>query len=152
MIACISPGSSSADHSLNTLRYADRLKDNTEVSKKYAHFDPSENKSVEKHKEKENLDREVQQRIASQKNIGLGKKEETSLPNVSTPLSNNNGIRTPKCNEKSVPKNVPPTQNNSQVQSEKIKIPANLPKNLKSESTPNHVSNKIEKSKSSAVK
>lgn len=29
MIACISPGSSSADHSLNTLRYADRLKDNT---------------------------------------------------------------------------------------------------------------------------
>ena len=28
MLACISPGSSSADHSLNTLRYADRLKDN----------------------------------------------------------------------------------------------------------------------------
>ena len=27
MVACISPGSSSADHSLNTLRYADRLKD-----------------------------------------------------------------------------------------------------------------------------
>lgn len=29
MIACISPGSSSADHSLNTLRYAERLKDQT---------------------------------------------------------------------------------------------------------------------------
>lgn len=29
MIACISPGSSSADHSINTLRYADRLKDNS---------------------------------------------------------------------------------------------------------------------------
>jgi kinesin family protein 2/24 len=29
MIACISPGSTSADHSLNTLRYADRLKDNS---------------------------------------------------------------------------------------------------------------------------
>lgn len=28
MIACISPGSSSADHSLNTLRYASRLKEN----------------------------------------------------------------------------------------------------------------------------
>jgi hypothetical protein len=27
MIACISPGSSSADHSLNTLRYSERLKD-----------------------------------------------------------------------------------------------------------------------------
>ena len=33
MIACISPGSSSADHSLNTLRYADRLKDKTNVVK-----------------------------------------------------------------------------------------------------------------------
>lgn len=29
MIACVSPGSSSADHSLNTLRYAERLKDQT---------------------------------------------------------------------------------------------------------------------------
>jgi kinesin family protein 2/24 len=28
MIACISPGSASADHSLNTLRYAQRLKSN----------------------------------------------------------------------------------------------------------------------------
>jgi kinesin family protein 2/24 len=29
MIACVSPGSSSADHSLNTLRYSERLKDQT---------------------------------------------------------------------------------------------------------------------------
>lgn len=28
MIACISPGNSSADHSINTLRYAARLKEN----------------------------------------------------------------------------------------------------------------------------
>lgn len=28
MIACISPGSASADHTLNTLRYAQRLKSN----------------------------------------------------------------------------------------------------------------------------
>lgn len=28
MLACVSPGSSSTDHSLNTLRYADRLKEN----------------------------------------------------------------------------------------------------------------------------
>lgn len=27
MIACISPGRTSADHTINTLRYADRLKD-----------------------------------------------------------------------------------------------------------------------------
>jgi kinesin family protein 2/24 len=32
MIACISPGSSSADHSLNTLRYASRLKENPSKS------------------------------------------------------------------------------------------------------------------------
>ena len=35
MIACISPGSSSADHSLNTLRYADRLKEKTSKPIKY---------------------------------------------------------------------------------------------------------------------
>ena len=28
MIGCVSPNSSSADHTLNTLRYADRLKTN----------------------------------------------------------------------------------------------------------------------------
>lgn len=28
MIACINPGSTSADHTLNTLRYAQRLKSN----------------------------------------------------------------------------------------------------------------------------
>jgi kinesin family protein 2/24 len=28
MIACINPGSSSADHTINTLRYAERLKTN----------------------------------------------------------------------------------------------------------------------------
>jgi len=40
MIACVSPASTSADHTLNTLRYADRLKGkrkedelNTSVSK-----------------------------------------------------------------------------------------------------------------------
>ena len=45
MIACISPGSSSADHSLNTLRYADRLKDNSELNDMY-------NKMVEENNKK----------------------------------------------------------------------------------------------------
>lgn len=31
MIACISPGSSSADHTINTLRYVDRLKEKNPV-------------------------------------------------------------------------------------------------------------------------
>ncbi len=50
MIACISPGSSSADHSLNTLRYADRLKEKTGIKI----IDPSEYKDrvVEKEKER----------------------------------------------------------------------------------------------------
>jgi kinesin family protein 2/24 len=33
MIACVCPGSSSADHTLNTLRYADRLKDRSNEPK-----------------------------------------------------------------------------------------------------------------------
>ena len=51
MIACISPGSSSADHSLNTLRYADRLKDNSELNEMY-------NKMVEENNRRnESLDK-----------------------------------------------------------------------------------------------
>lgn len=49
MIACVSPGSSSADHSLNTLRYADRLKDNTEMHEKF-------NQMVENNKKSESLE------------------------------------------------------------------------------------------------
>ena len=47
MIACISPGSSSADHSLNTLRYAERLKDQTEMSKKYNEINEINRKNYE---------------------------------------------------------------------------------------------------------
>ena len=31
MIACVSPGSSSSDHTINTLRYADRLKEKSGI-------------------------------------------------------------------------------------------------------------------------
>ena len=47
MIACISPGSSSADHSLNTLRYADRLKDNSEIHEMYNKMVEENNKRNE---------------------------------------------------------------------------------------------------------
>ena len=47
MIACISPGSSSADHSLNTLRYAQRLKDQTEMSKKYNQISENNRKNYQ---------------------------------------------------------------------------------------------------------
>lgn len=36
MIACINPGSSSADHTINTLRYAQRLKDTKGTAASYA--------------------------------------------------------------------------------------------------------------------
>lgn len=53
MIACISPGSSSADHSLNTLRYADRLKDNKEQHEMF-------NKMVEEmNRKNENLEKNL---------------------------------------------------------------------------------------------
>ena len=45
MSACISPGSTSADHSLNTLRYADRLKDRT--GQKLTEIQESRGDSVE---------------------------------------------------------------------------------------------------------
>lgn len=35
MIACINPGSSSADHTINTLRYAQRLKDEKSMQAAY---------------------------------------------------------------------------------------------------------------------
>lgn len=33
MIACLNPGSSSSDHTINTMRYAERLKENTKSGK-----------------------------------------------------------------------------------------------------------------------
>ena len=36
MIACINPGSSSADHTINTLRYAERLKTNKSSNDAYS--------------------------------------------------------------------------------------------------------------------
>jgi len=36
MIACINPGSSSADHTINTLRYAQRLKNDSNTQANYA--------------------------------------------------------------------------------------------------------------------
>lgn len=42
MIACVSPGHSSADHTLNTLKYADRLKDRSENQKQMAKYEVPE--------------------------------------------------------------------------------------------------------------
>lgn len=51
MLACISPGRSSADHTLNTLRYAERLKDrglsSANIITKYMSRDLKETKKLE---------------------------------------------------------------------------------------------------------
>ena len=39
MIACINPGTSSADHTLNTIRYAERLKDEKSTKNAYRNAD-----------------------------------------------------------------------------------------------------------------
>ena len=39
MIACINPGSSSADHTLNTLRYAERLKSDKSTNSAYRYVE-----------------------------------------------------------------------------------------------------------------
>ena len=39
MIACVSPGHNSADHTLNTLKYADRLKDRSENQKQMLKYE-----------------------------------------------------------------------------------------------------------------
>ena len=38
MIACVSPGFSSANHTINTLRYSDRLKEKTSMMKNNKHY------------------------------------------------------------------------------------------------------------------
>ena len=60
MIACVCPGSSSADHTINTLRYADRLKSKTNknfdpkdavfIKKEGAVFEEADNEEVSKSK------------------------------------------------------------------------------------------------------
>lgn len=126
MIACISPGSSSADHSLNTLRYAERLKDQTELSKKYNEI----NDSIERKYESENkveskgsidVKKDTIQKIESAKAI---KKEESK---------DNSTAHT-----KSLPNNGPPQppQNSKQVLEPKIgpnKLPPKIINPLKKE-------------------
>ena len=66
MIACISPGSSSADHSLNTLRYADRLKDNSEMHKMLNEMYENKKESIDYQNE---FSKDHIQKIESLKNI-----------------------------------------------------------------------------------
>lgn len=127
MIACVSPGSSSADHSLNTLRYAERLKDQTELSKKYNEI----NDSIERKYESENKGeskgsieprKDTIQKIESAKAI---KKEEgkDSGPAHTKSLPNNPPPPPP-----------PPPQNSKQVLEPKIgpnKLPPKITNPLK---------------------
>lgn len=104
MIACISPGSSSADHSLNTLRYADRLKDNSEMHKMlndmYENKKNSESIDVQNEFSKDHI-----QKIESLKNIRKEDKEKPAqnksvIPEKKVPpLPNNSGVNSKKKEE-----------------------------------------------------
>ena len=101
MIACVSPGSSSSDHSLNTLRYADRLKDQTELSKKCDEI-IQQNRGLEAKREQS---KEVMQKVDSANNL---KKEEPKQSNG----NGGKGGNDQKSNEvKNGPKNLPKAYN-----------------------------------------
>lgn len=67
MITCISPGHSSSDHSLNSLRYADRLKEQSSVANQVNQFIPKPDIAPVK--------KVVQQPLPSAKKIPPAKKE-----------------------------------------------------------------------------
>ena len=77
MIACISPGSSSADHSLNTLRYAERLKDQTEMSKKYNEINEINRKNYESETKPEPKSLQPKKQVHKIESTGNIKKEES---------------------------------------------------------------------------
>lgn len=89
MIACISPGSSSADHSLNTLRYADRLKDNSELNEMYNKMVEENNKKNESIEVKKDISIEHIQKINSAKNIKKDEQQKMSQNKGSVPMPQN---------------------------------------------------------------
>ena len=104
MIACISPGSSSADHSLNTLRYADRLKDNSELNEMYIKMVEENNKRNESLDKNENAEfsKEHLEKINSAKNIkkeeSKGNNQRANIPANKAPpkAANNSGVNLKK--------------------------------------------------------
>lgn len=106
MIACISPGSSSADHSLNTLRYADRLKDNSELNEMYNKMVEENNRKNGDQEFKRDLSLEHIQKINSSKNIKKDEQPKQSEKKGTIPQNK----APPKSN---------PNQNNSNVMAKK---------------------------------
>ena len=89
MIACISPGSSSADHSVNTLRYAERLKDQTQLSKKYNEINENNIKKYESQNKSNDIKSSIEVKkqvtkdsIAKIQSAKMIKKEEVNKPSV----------------------------------------------------------------------
>ena len=78
MIACISPGSSSADHSLNTLRYADRLKERSNVQIKPMKYEPEAYEDVKPQPEYK-LAPQIQKQENPNPNVG-GKINKSNKP------------------------------------------------------------------------
>ena len=115
MIACISPGSSSADHSLNTLRYADRLKEKTTKPIKYdpANFVTEEVQEEAKVEPERQPQRPVMQEpvVRNQKpseaNGNLSDRGNVGKPNKS-PINQNRAADNKASAEQANQRNVPP--------------------------------------------
>jgi len=115
MIACISPGSSSADHSLNTLRYADRLKEKTNKPIKYdpANFYTEEVQEEAKVEPERQPQRPVMQEpvVRNQKppeaNGNLSDRGNAAKPNKS-PINQNRVAENKASAEQANQRNAPP--------------------------------------------
>ena len=105
MIACISPGSSSADHSLNTLRYADRLKERSNVQIKPIKYEPEAYEDVKPQPESKPVQKEIP-------NIGggAGKISKNNAPADIPEKDSRNNAQKPSAVDKNDPKaqNKPP--------------------------------------------
>jgi len=73
MIACISPGSSSADHSLNTLRYADRLKERSNVQIKPIKYEPEAYEDVKPEPDYKSVQKQEPSNVGVGVGVGAGK-------------------------------------------------------------------------------
>ncbi len=89
MIACISPGSSSADHSLNTLRYADRLKERSNVQIKPMKYEPEAYENVKAEPEYKPAP-QIQKQEKEAPSVNAGKvNKNNNIPEKDKPESKN---------------------------------------------------------------
>ncbi len=88
MISCVSPGYSSANHTINTLRYADRLKEKTAVMNKNKNYIENNNQSNNNHSNNRNM---INNNSNHNSNSNIHGNKQINLPYK---LSNFNNVNT----------------------------------------------------------